>query len=481
MSDNPLAVGPFFLTRQVANLMEDFARETSHSSSLFLLYGDGQVGKTRLLNELEGLQFSGKVVHRIDFNLDKNPSEGEDSTAGDGTEEVADKIQALVKEASSQDIIILDHFEAASNTTRHQVFQSWATDGLDRNLNIILVADSDQLKDLQQLAAQYQANVKSFQLKPFSGDEVNAFVLHYLFPPGPAGDLVIPVEIRKQLKISGGAIGRIKEILSREEVATSIKLADKSVSNKYPIIAAGIALVILVLFVSLYPVSDQQDVLPQQTSDEVISSPVTLPDEVVKLNNDESSQEELATEPVIAETAPDIVETETALAVSEQPEYPVTEISQENAVVVPGEVVEDNPILPKLESDQAQQVTDNSQMLTRFQQDLNRSLDWINNGDKDRGTIQIMSIGFGSSAEKAYYNYLDKMTKQDIDVSRIKIYQTVASGVLVYSVVFNEYENRREANKGIQLLPDALKANRPIPRTIGGIRDEISNHEQNTL
>ena len=74
MSDNPFAIGPFFLTRQAGNLMEDFARETSHSSSLFLLYGDGQV-----------------------------------------------------KEASSQDIIILHHFEAASNTARHQVFQSWDT------------------------------------------------------------------------------------------------------------------------------------------------------------------------------------------------------------------------------------------------------------------------------------------------------------------------------------------------------------------
>ena len=120
-------------------------------------------------------------------------------------------------------------------------------------------------------------------------------------------------------------------------------------------------------------------------------------------------------------------------------------------------------------------------MLTRFQQDLNRSLERIINGDKDRGTIQIMSIGFDCSAENAYYNYLDKPAKQNIDVSWIKIFRTIASGVIVYSVVFNEFENRREANKGIQLLPDALKTDRPNSRTIGGIRDEISNQVQNKL
>ena len=82
--------------------------------------------------------------------------------------------------------------------------------------------------------------------------------------------------------------------------------------------------------------------------------------------------------------------------------------------------------------------------------------------------------GFDGFSESAYYTYLDKLAREEIDVSKIRIFQTIASGVVVYSVVYGEYKNRREANKSIQLLPSALKANKPIPRTIGGILEEIN-------
>jgi ATP-dependent Clp protease ATP-binding subunit ClpA len=36
------------MTRQSANLMEDFSRELKAGAALFLLYGESDVGKTRL-------------------------------------------------------------------------------------------------------------------------------------------------------------------------------------------------------------------------------------------------------------------------------------------------------------------------------------------------------------------------------------------------------------------------------------------------
>ena len=134
MPEIPLADNPFFLTRQVANLMEDFARETSRSSSIYLLYGDALVGKSRLLDELARRHFSGNVVHRIDFNIGKKQADEDNDSVEESANKMAGKIQRLAQEACDRDIIIVDHFEAASNTARHQVFQSWATDGLDKKI-----------------------------------------------------------------------------------------------------------------------------------------------------------------------------------------------------------------------------------------------------------------------------------------------------------------------------------------------------------
>ena len=56
----------FFLTKQTANLMEDFDRELKAGPALFLLYGDTRVGKSRLLQELIKPVLCIIVVERIE-------------------------------------------------------------------------------------------------------------------------------------------------------------------------------------------------------------------------------------------------------------------------------------------------------------------------------------------------------------------------------------------------------------------------------
>ena len=117
------------------------------------------------------------------------------------------------------------------------------------------------------------------------------------------------------------------------------------------------------------------------------------------------------------------------------------------------------------------------QELSPFQQELNRSLKWINDSDKKLATIQIMTIGFDSFTDSTYYDFLNELERQDIDVSGIRIYQTRVGGLPVYSIIYGEYVNRREASKFIRLSPEPLKVANPIPRTIGGILDEIRNEK----
>ncbi len=73
--ENNLMGDQFFLTRQTANLLEDFTREINKGSSLFLLYGVSSVGKSRLLRELTNRGIPGRKFCWVDFkteNLDSS-------------------------------------------------------------------------------------------------------------------------------------------------------------------------------------------------------------------------------------------------------------------------------------------------------------------------------------------------------------------------------------------------------------------------
>ena len=76
---------------------------------------------------------------------------------------------------------------------------------------------------------------------------------------------------------------------------------------------------------------------------------------------------------------------------------------------------------------------------------------------------------------EAYYSYLDTLESKKIDVSKFRIYQISSNGSVEFGVIYGVYESRREAYQYIQQLPEALKSRGPIPRTIGGIWNEINN------
>jgi len=120
-------------------------------------------------------------------------------------------------------------------------------------------------------------------------------------------------------------------------------------------------------------------------------------------------------------------------------------------------------------------VNNENQQLTRLQRDLDDGLHWLESEEKSRATIQIMMIGFRNFNAGDYYNYLDSLVSQNIDVSKFRIYQTSINGSEVFGVIYGEYENRREASEHINKLPEALNARSPMPRTIGGILNEIND------
>ena len=188
--------------------MEDFTRELKAGAALFLLYGESGVGKTRLLRELSQSRLAGSRVHWLDLN------EGSDSD--DSLQDNSRQVETVFATAQQGDIIVADHFEMALQKTRHQLFVSWSTDGVDKQLNLIIASSIEGFNELRQLSQHYQVRVQSFQQMPFSADEVDAFVGFYLFPDDPLGKLSIPASMRGQLAASQGAVGKVIDIIERD-------------------------------------------------------------------------------------------------------------------------------------------------------------------------------------------------------------------------------------------------------------------------
>jgi septal ring-binding cell division protein DamX len=114
---------------------------------------------------------------------------------------------------------------------------------------------------------------------------------------------------------------------------------------------------------------------------------------------------------------------------------------------------------------------------SRLQRDLQASLEWINGRDSEVGTLQVMVLSQKRFDERIYYGYVERLARQGIDISQLRIFETYTNNQQVYSVVFGEFQNRRAANAAKADLPKILLETAPIPRSVGGLISEIQRLE----
>lgn len=499
---------PFFLTRQTANLMEDFVRELKAGSALFLLYGDHGVGKTRLLQELNRSRLGEMRIHWIDLR------------SGDGSDdERLDRsadIEKLFETAGSGDVIIADHFETALKKTRHQLFLSWSTDGIDKGLNLIIASSTEGFDELRQLSQQYQVRVQSFQQMPFSADEVEAFLGFYLFPDHPIGKLSIAAPLRKQLAASQGVVARLIEVADREgAMIESTPLTEtESIRQGSRIIASVLVLFVLAIGVGWYLIREPDTIESQATA---------ITESEPAITNDAILVETVAVEPPPAVQSPSAnspettvtAETVAVIDVSDPPSAPdapgevgaapatVDELAVESApaavVEAEAQVTEAAPAatLSASETGVSEQVNDPQAETTlasaesllvepaavaadnrqRFLRELQTSLDWIYQRTESVGTIQILLLSFENFDADVYYEYVSQLASQQVDTAQLRVFKTYTGDAEVYSVVYGEYQSRSRALKAIGALPEVLKDTSPIPRSVGGIWEEIRRLE----
>jgi hypothetical protein len=496
---------PFFLTRQAANLMEDFTRELKAGAALFLLYGESDVGKTRLLRELSQNRLADSSIHWLDLSEDDN---SDDSMPDHGRE-----VETVFARAQQGDIIIADHFEKALKKTRHQLFLSWSTDGVDKRLNLIIASSTEGFDELRQLSQQYQVSVQSFQQMPFSADEVNAFVSFYLFPEHAIGKLSIPATLRKQLAAARGEVGKIIEILARDgaQIGSSPMADTGSMRLGSRITVTVLILCVLAIGAGWYYLDSQSrvvetvaEVVAVQPEPMEIVEPEVEP--VVEAEMVAQAEVEPASEVVAALEAEAAADQLTGAELDAEPEVGleaesvtvletqnVTEPAAQGTVTAePGTATDTDAIIVE-EADSTQQETALSNAVAvgseqdqiepelsdtgRFQRELKMSYDWVTSKAESIGTMQILTLSFKTFDEAVYFEYVDSLARKQVDTTKLRVFKTLTGGAEVYSVVYGEYASRKAALKAKDDLPEVLRKISPIPRSVGGILQEIRRLE----
>ena len=100
---------------------------------------------------------------------------------------------------------------------------------------------------------------------------------------------------------------------------------------------------------------------------------------------------------------------------------------------------------------------------------------WLTTSSDENFTIQLILLD--SWAMQEIQQYILRASQQ-LDSNSIYIYQASIRGRMVYSVLYSEYGNRKQAISQLQQLPDWLKQSAPYLRTVKGIKYDIRQTNQ---
>jgi hypothetical protein len=102
---------------------------------------------------------------------------------------------------------------------------------------------------------------------------------------------------------------------------------------------------------------------------------------------------------------------------------------------------------------------------------LTATRDWLSSASRTTHTIQLM----GSSSEENLRARLQALAKV-LDPGRIYVFRTVAQGKPSMTVLYGAFPDRQAALQAMEKLPPAIAGNRPVLRTVSGIRAEQERH-----
>jgi type II secretory pathway predicted ATPase ExeA len=97
---------------------------------------------------------------------------------------------------------------------------------------------------------------------------------------------------------------------------------------------------------------------------------------------------------------------------------------------------------------------------------------WLASEAHSTYSIQL----FGTNDPQLLKTHLNDLAKS-IEINKVFVYRTLAKQKPSLTVLYGSFGDRRAAQQALDQLPESLKANQPILRTVNGIRTEIKQHE----
>ena len=111
-----------------------------------------------------------------------------------------------------------------------------------------------------------------------------------------------------------------------------------------------------------------------------------------------------------------------------------------------------------------------SPALSLLQQRLNQTQHWIQGAQDENYTIQLILLDMDSSHDVT--SFLEKAS-QLLNTDQLYIYQAAIRGRMVFSVLYSEYTQRKQAIHQLQKLSPWLRKSSPYLRNIKGIKADI--------
>jgi septal ring-binding cell division protein DamX len=102
---------------------------------------------------------------------------------------------------------------------------------------------------------------------------------------------------------------------------------------------------------------------------------------------------------------------------------------------------------------------------------LSATREWLAGASQTTHTIQLM----GTNSEEQLRNQLRALGKL-LEPGKIYVIRTLVQGKPAMTVLYGAYADRQAALQALEKLPAAVAANRPVLRTVNGIRAEQKQH-----
>lgn len=432
----------FFMTRQIANVLEDLDRQILAGASISLLYGLNGVGKSRLLHQFVTFRLHNQTSLFISFNAEGT------CTRNNETFSQLDFEQRVLHGLEDHGVLILDQFEHALGEIQRRILQFWSSMAKKKNLKLIISGNHQLASDLSSLASQYSTSISSVELKPLS-DKDRLEYLEAQICISSATRLVFPAHIRKLIKQSNGLFAKLDHLCQQHAGDMDCQQKRSSLNDRLRIPLLAMAMVIMVIIL------------------------------LVIFNNMESR---LVADPVTANPAPENVYASTlAGKAGNSAETFEKEEAERLAEPAPASVEVDfspdeNTSSSGLDEQPKVTVEIENPEQSLLQQRLTATEQWLAESNNQGASIQVMTLGKKQDVLDSLNRYLQRIQSAGLDLDDIFIYAAPSHEPRVYGVLYGNYSNRRQAMQHLGALPQMLRADNPIPRTVKGLKQEINKN-----